>query len=205
MAVRTSGAAAGFTIKSGWAALVVLTGTATDPMVASNARIELSDPDEPDQRQPYHAGFGTARANDATLARLLEGVRRYGQRSVGAALTSARDAGHAISRAGIVVGSTVDPATIANDHIRIHALEGRLFREVVVDAASAGGIACTIWRERDLYAAAATALDRSEPDIKSALAAMKKTTSGAWRGEQKAAAAAAWMLLGDRRARSGRA
>ena len=199
------GAAIGFTIKSGWAAVVVLTGTAIEPRVASNTRIDLSDPDEPDQRQPYHAGFGTARANDATLARLLEGVRRYGRRSVDAVVVGARAKGHPVSRAGLVVGSTVDPATIANDHIRIHALEGKLFREVVAEAATACGIACTIWRERDLYAAAATALDRPEADLKAALAAMKQTTSGAWRGEQKAAATAAWMLLADRRSRSGRA
>ena len=192
---KTGGAAIGFTIKSGWAAVVVLTGSSADPTVASNARIELSDPDEPDQRQPYHAGFGTARDNDATLARLLKGVRQYGRRSVDATLQAARAAGHDIARAGIVVGSTVDPATIANEHIRIHALEGKLFRELVADAASASGIAYTIWRERDLYAAAASALDRSETDLKAGLAALKKSTSGAWRAEQKAAATAAWMLL----------
>ena len=198
-------ASLGFTIKSGWAAVVVLTGSIAEPAVASNERIDLSDPGEPEQRQPYHAGFGTAREDNATLARIVASVRRYGRRSVGATLASARHAGHVITRAGIVVGSTVDPATIANDHIRIHALEGKLFREVVADAASASGIACTIWRERDLYAAAAIALDRSEAEIKAAVAAMKRSTSGAWRGEQKVAATAAWMLLGDGRSRSRRA
>ena len=204
MAVRSSGAAVGFTIKSGWAAMVVLAGSSADPAVASSTRIELSDPGEPEQRQPYHAGFGTARATDATLARLLKGVKQYGRRSVDDALRMARGAGHELSHAGLVVGSTVDPATIANDHIRIHALEGRLFREVVAEAAAASGIDCTIWRERDLYAAAASALDRSEADVKGALVALKKTTTGAWRSEQKAAATAAWILLAGRRPRSTR-
>jgi hypothetical protein len=200
----SAAAAIGFTIKSGWAAVVLLTGTDAAPAIVSNERIELSDPDEPDQRQPYHAGFGTARADDETLARLVEGVRTYSRRSVHAALASARDSGHDIHRAGIVVGSTVDPTTIANDHVRIHALEGKLFREVVADAAAAGGVTCTIWRERDLYAAAAAALQRSEGDLKAAVTAFKKTTAGPWRGEQKAAATAAWILLGARRSRSGR-
>jgi hypothetical protein len=199
MASRTSPASIGFAVKSGWAAVVVLTGEPAAPRVASSARVELSDPDEPDQRQPYHAGFGTARANDATLARLLKAVRRYGATSVVAALRASSDAGHRIAHAGIVVGSTVDPATIANDHIRIHALEGKLFREVVADAVAGFGATCTIWRERDLYGAAARALDRSEADLKAALVELKKTTAGAWRSEQKAAALAAWMLLGARR------
>jgi hypothetical protein len=202
MTTTRGGAAVGFTIKSGWAAMVVLAGSSADPAVVTNTRIELSDPGEPEQRQPYHAGFGTARADDDVLARLLSGVRQYGRRSVHEALASARQLGHILSCAGLVVGSTVDPSTIANDHIRIHALEGKLFREVVADAAAARGIACTILRERDLYAAAATALDRSEADLKAALAAMKKTTSGIWRGEQKAAAMAAWILLADRHPRS---
>ena len=97
MAVRSSGAAVGFTIKSGWAAVVVLSGSSAEPVVASNTRIELSDPDEPDQRQPYHAGFGTARAADAMLARLLKGVKQYGRRSVDDALHIARSVGHEIS------------------------------------------------------------------------------------------------------------
>src|SRR6476619_2988618 len=100
--VPSSGAAVGFTIKSGWAAVVVLAGTSAAPRVASNTRIERSDHGEPDQRQPYHAGFGTARAADATLARLLKGVKQYGRRSVDEVLRSARQAGHEISRAGLV-------------------------------------------------------------------------------------------------------
>ena len=205
MASRTPSASMGFAVRSGWAALVVLTGTPTDPRVAANTRIELSDPDQPDQRQPYHAGFGTARPDDAALTRLVEAVRRFGRTSVEAAIRASRDAGHPIAHAGLVVGSTVDPATIANDHIRIHALEGKLFREVVASAATAEGADCTIWRERDLYAAASSALHRPEADLKAALGDMKKTTSGAWRSEQKAAALAAWILLGAPRPRAGRA
>ena len=51
--------------------------------------------------------------------------------------------------AGVVVGSLIDPAGIANDHIRIHALEGQLFRRVVEDAAARSRLACSTWRDRD--------------------------------------------------------
>ena len=63
-------------------------------------------------------------------------------------------AGHRLAGAGVVVGSTIDPTRIANDHIRIHALEGQLFRSVVEDAAIRNKLRCSIWRERDLYAVA---------------------------------------------------
>jgi hypothetical protein len=45
------------------------------------------------------------------------------------------------TRIGIVVGSIIDPATIANPHIRAHAQEGQLFRTVVETAAKKLGIA----------------------------------------------------------------
>ena len=51
-----------------------------------------------------------------------------------------------IAGVGIVVGSLIDPARIGNDHIRIHALEGQLFRGVVAQAAARAKLACLIWR-----------------------------------------------------------
>ncbi len=53
--------AVGFTIKSGWAAAVLLGGSSAAPRVLDCRRVEISDPDVADSTQPYHAGFGTAR------------------------------------------------------------------------------------------------------------------------------------------------
>jgi hypothetical protein len=97
-----------------------------------------------------------------------------------------------------VVGSLVDPESIANEHIRIHALEGRLFRTVLVEAADAGGLTCSIWRERDLYAEAAHSLRRSEPALRATVTALGRTVDGSWRAEQKAAAVAAWLVMASR-------
>ena len=108
---RQSGrrAIVGFTVKSGWAALVSLHGPADSPRVGSSVRVELSDPAEPDQRQPYHASFGTARAADDGLERLLRSTRQYGTQSVRAELQRCRDAGDTIDLAGAVVGGPRRP------------------------------------------------------------------------------------------------
>jgi hypothetical protein len=191
-------AAVGFTVKSGWAAVVVLGGEAASPHVVESCRIDLSDPEIPDSRQPYHAGFGTARKADAERARLLGSVKKFGGRSVTTILRRFRDAGHDLAAAAVVVGSTADPSRIANDHIRIHALEGQLFRQVVENAATRGGLDCQTWRQRDLHAAASTILERDEDDLQRMVAAMGRETKGAWRVEQKLAATAAWMALAPR-------
>ncbi len=193
-----SRAAVGLTVKSGWAAAVLLRGTAASPCLIDSRRIELSDPDIPESRQPYHAGFGTARADGADLTRLVGSVRRFGRRSVKAIIRTYATAGHPLAGAGVVVGSLVDPATIANDHIRIHALEGQLFRGVVQEAALASALPCSIWRERDLYAAAAEALGLSEPSIRRTVTALGRGVAGSWRFEQKAATVAAWVVLAAR-------
>ena len=187
-------AAAGFTVKSGWACAVLLGGTPSSPRLIDSRRVEISDPGIPDATQPYHAGFGTAREAGAELKRLVASVRSYGRKSVSAVIREyQKRAG--VGAAGVVVGSLIDPRTIGNDHIRIHAMEGQLFREVLIGAARRNGVAVTVWRERDLYAAAAKQLKLAEMVLKKALNALGESADGGWRAEQKAAALAAWMVL----------
>ena len=201
---RRERAAVGFTVKSGWAAAVLVTGSPASPRVADSLRIELSDPALPDARQPYHDGFGTARGAGSELNQLLRSVRRFGRKSVAAVLKKCASSGHPLAGAGIVVGSLIDPEKIANDHIRIHALEGRLFRTVVEDAVVAEPLPCSTWCARDLYAAAADALGMPEPRLRATMKALGRNVRGSWRAEQKDAALAAWLMLARRAPRSNR-
>lgn len=188
-------AAVGFTIKSGWAAAVLLNGSLPSIQVVDSRRIELSDPAIPESRQPYHAGFGTARKAGPELSRLLRAVRRSARHSVAGVIRQYRAAGHQLIGAGVVVGSLIDPERIANAHIRIHALEGQLFRRVVEDAARASSLPCSVWRERDLYGVTAEALKQSEQDVRSTVKTLGNAVAGTWRAEQKAATVAAWLML----------
>lgn len=192
---RRSRAAVGFAVKSGWAAAVLLVDSPTSPRVADSRRIDLSDPARPECRQPYHAGFGTARGSGPELTRLVRSVRRFGRQSVTAVIRTYATAGHQLAGAGVVVGSLIDPERIANDHIRIHAREGQLFRGVVQEAALTSALPYSIWRERDLYAAAAEGFGQSEQHIRAAVTALGRAVAGAWRAEQKAATLAAWLVL----------
>ena len=190
-----SRAAVGFTVKSGWAAVVLLTGSPSSPRVADSRRIDLSDPSVLESRQPYHAGFGTARSEGSELSRLIRSVQQFGSRSVQRLIEGYRADGHRLAGTGLVVGSLADPERLANEHIRIHALEGQLFRTVVAEAAAASELTCLLWRERDLYAAAAEALRRTEPNLRRAATALGRTAEGPWRAEQKTATLAAWLVL----------
>jgi hypothetical protein len=194
-------AALGVTVKSGWACAVLVVSSDAGLRVADSRRVELGDPDVADSRQPYHAGFGTARAAGPHLSKLIAAVRRYGRQSVGTLIRRYRADGHDLAGAGIVVGSLLDPSTIANDHIRIHALEGQLFRGVVEDAAIRHGLPRALWRERDLYPQAVTVLEQTEPALRRTIGGLGRDVEGPWRAEQKAAALAAWLVLAAPRKR----
>jgi hypothetical protein len=187
-------AAVGFTIKSGWTAAILLGGPASAPRVLDSRRVEIGDPEVPDSKQPYHAGFGTARDSGAELKRMVSVVKTYGRKSVTALLREYQKQVR-LGGAGVIVGSLIDPETIGNDHIRIHAMEGRLFRTIVTDAVAKSGLKCALCRERDLYAEAAKTLKAPEHAIRKMLSEIGRDVAGGWRAEQKAAALGAWVIL----------
>jgi hypothetical protein len=125
-------------------------------------------------------------------------IERCARESVDALLAEIRLNGRPCRRAGLVVGSVIDPATVGNPHIRAHANEGRLFRTVLADALAARQIACDIIVDKTLGALSAQTLKRTPAQVASALGEFGRTLGGPWRAEEKAAAAAAWMALHER-------
>lgn len=195
IAAREVGDALGVVVKSGWACAVLLAGPAASPRVLDSRKVDLSDPALPESRQPYHDGFGTARSPSRALTRLVASVERYGTRSMNDLLDEYKTAGHSLCGAGLVVGSLIDPDSIGNSHVRIHALEGRLFRQIVIEAAERRGIPCAIHRDRDLYEHAASKLGKTAAALRRQVSAIDRPAGGPWRAEHKAAALAAWMML----------
>jgi hypothetical protein len=157
--------------------------------------VELSDPAVEATRQPFHDGFGTAQANQAEIARLVKMIQRRARQSIDALLRDERFLGRDCCGAALVVGSVIDPATVANPHIRAHANEGRLFRTVVAQALEAREIHCAVVVEKKLGAESARALRFNEAGIASTVQRFGRTLGSPWRVEEKAAATAAWMAL----------
>ena len=175
---------AGFRVKSGWAAAVLVEGLPKSPRVIDSRVIKLSDPAVVDSRQPYHAGFGTAQTDSAVVTHLVRAI---------ATLIAEYREDHRVRRAGVVVASLTDPATIANQHMRAHASEGRLFRRVLVDGLERCGVTIRIALEREVYGLLAKALHQSPTRVKTRVTALGEG-AGRWRSEQKVAAAAAWLV-----------
>src|SRR6266436_5648007 len=127
-------AARGFRVKSGWAAAVLLTGSARSPQLCDVQRIDLSDPRLPETRQPYHAAMGRLETDTRKINRRVDVVRRIAEKSIAKLLAGYRQQNFTIKRAALVVGSRIHPASVANAHIRANALEGQLFRSVLQES-----------------------------------------------------------------------
>jgi hypothetical protein len=196
--VKAETAAPGFRVKSGWAAAVLLTGPIGSPALRDNRMIDLSDPRVPETRQPYHATFGQLETDAKNINRRTDIVHRITEQSITDLLSDYRRKGYSITRASLVIGSQLDPSSIANPHIRAHALEGLLFRSALEQALNAHGIGTFILMERDAYAKAGAQLKRSYDDVRRTIQNFGRFTDAPWRAEQKLAALAAWFSLGHK-------
>jgi hypothetical protein len=121
--------AVGFRVKSGFAIAVTVEGPASAPSAVSRRVIEMSDSAVPETRQPYHDGLFRTEEDAGEIARRVKIVKRCAAKSIAALL---KDTG--ATRAGLIVGSLIEPEKVGNPHIRAHASEGQLFRTVLVEA-----------------------------------------------------------------------
>jgi hypothetical protein len=193
--VKAETAAPGFRVKSGWAAAVLLTGPIGSPALRDNRMIDLSDPRVPETRQPYHATFGQLETDAKKTNRRTSIVHRVTKQSITDLLSDYRLKGYSITCASLVIGSQIDPASVANPHIRAHALEGQLFRSALDQALNAHGIRTFILLERDAYARAGAQLKKSGDDVRQTIQNLGRSTEASWRAEQKLAAVGAWLAL----------
>jgi hypothetical protein len=189
-------AALGFRVKSGWAMAVLLAGPSTAPSLLRCQSVLLSDPKVPGSKQPYHAALELPEKDAAIIVqKLRKVVSTAAERSVADLFKQAGEAGYVVRGAALVVGSLVDPASLHNEHIRAHGLEGQLFRTALEDAFRLQSVPCTVLLEKTAYATAATALHKSAAQAKRIATNLGDSHDGAWRAEEKLATLAAWMSL----------
>ena len=188
-------AALGFRVKSGWAAAVLLTGSARSPQLFDVRRIDLSDPRFPETRQPYHAAMGKLETDTTKINRRVRLVQSVAQQSIATLLAGYHQKGYTITRAALVVGSQVDPDSIANAHIRAHAFEGQLFRSALDETLQTCGIRTEILIEQNTYAQGTATLKESNDNVRAVIQDFGRVAQGPWRAEQKLAALAAWLAL----------
>jgi hypothetical protein len=193
-------AALGLKVQTGHATAVALSGRPDSPAVALREVLILSDPAEPRSRQPYHLALDSPEeATEAEFERLLQAVRDTTGASIGRLVELAKRGGFEIAGAAVVGGSATDPVSIRGEHIRAHAMEGRLYRDLVQRYLVEAGLQCLAFGEKALPGVAAEVLKRSPGELAAVIGEMGRAVGGPWRAAEKTAALAAWVALASKR------
>jgi hypothetical protein len=191
-------AAVGARVRTGRAVAVLLAGPREHPRWVERREIRLWDPEVPESQQPYHAALGLSGSEaEGVLRRATAPAGRLAGAGLDALLATLRDRTLTPVGVGLVVGSLRDPARVASPHMRAHAAEGALFREVLEAAARERGLPCRAHLEGSVLSDASVALGHPEETLRGTLAELGRVAGRPWRADEKNAAAAAWVALAD--------
>ena len=189
-------ASVGLLAKTSRAIAVCLAGPVESPRLVRRGELVFWSKDEPLTIQPYHAvmerpwpqALVDVRPSVRAIERLaIDALRRW--------LDELAAAGDTVGAIAIVGSMGSDPGLITNPHIRAHAAEGQLFRQVLETAASACGFAATSFPPRTAAHAAAARLGMSDERLAQRVQALGKGIVRPWRADERLATCAAWAAL----------
>ena len=188
--------AIGFRVKTGRATAVVMAGPASAPRVLSRKSLQLWDPAIPESHQPWHTDFELPPDESARIVRMaLKAVERVALSALRELVDEVRTTHGAIVGIALVAGSSTDPESIHNPHMRAHAREGQLFPQSLAAAAKTLRIPAVTLVESEVFTIAAAKLAKSPDAVKVAVTELGRNVGKPWSTEEKAAAAAAWITL----------
>jgi hypothetical protein len=186
----------GFRVKTGRATAVVMAGPASAPRVLSRKSLQLWDPAIPESHQPWHADFELPPDESARIVPMaLKAVERVALSALRELVDEVRSAHGSIIGIALVAGSSTDPESIHNPHMRAHAREGQLFPQALANAAKTLRIPAVTMAESEVFTIAAAKLAKSPDAVKLAVTELGRNIGKPWSAEEKAAAAAAWITL----------
>ncbi len=191
--------AIGFRVKTGRATAVVIAGPASAPRVLSRTSMQLWDPAIPESHQPFHVELELPAAESARVVpQALQAVERVALSVLRELVGEMNPPPSSIVGIALVAGSATDPESIRNPHMRAHAREGQLFPHALAAAAKTMHIATVTLVESEVFTRAAAKLGKTPDAIKLAVTEMGRAVGKPWSAEEKAAAAAAWIVLAGR-------
>src|SRR6266478_7141553 len=197
--VEATTASIGLRAKTGRAIVVVLTGPSTAPHVIKRLEFSVVDPAAPETFQPYHEVLDLPWEQAQKSVKKTAGkIERVATKALRTLIRELAFEGFDVRGVGVVGAGERKLEKIGSTHIRAHAAEGVLFRQVLEVAAQSNELPNRRFDERTIDQTAETELKIPVARIKTHLAAMGREAGSPWRADEKAAATAAWIVLGTR-------
>ena len=196
-------AALGFSVHTGWAALVAVSPSSPDPTVLDRRRVDLlSIPPRPRQDSyPYvfHAARELSLEEAERFVRKAEAeARATAQEALRSTVENLRTAGHRVGMSAIITareGPRRSLGEILQSHTLVHAAEGALFREAIRGASEDLGLGVFQVPAPELFQRAARALGLAKDGIPEFLVRVGRPLGPPWTADHKAAVLAAVLAL----------
>ncbi|HEY3137239.1 MAG TPA: hypothetical protein VGL29_14520 [Blastocatellia bacterium] len=194
--VNSKTASIGLRAKTGRAIVVVLSDRLDSPCVLKRAVLTLTDPAVPATFQPYHEVMDLPWEQAQVAVRKTAAIiERIASKNLRRLIQEVQSEGLKVCGVGIVGAGNRNLEKIGSTHIRAHAAEGVLFRQVLEVAAKANDLWIRTFDEKRLDEIAERELNRSTAKLKNRLVEIGRSAGSPWRADEKAAALSAWLIL----------
>src|SRR6266849_2147935 len=189
---KTNLVSIGLRAKTGRAIVVVLGGSVDAPQVLKKFEMALVDPKFPATAQPFHEVMDLPwEESQKAVRKSARAIEAIAKKALARLITDLQSQGMKVSGVGVVGARDSDLARIGNYHIRAHAAEGVLFRQVLDLAADANGLKRRTFPDRELEQIAAAELGPEGASVKRKLNDLRHAVPPPWRADEKQAALAA--------------
>jgi hypothetical protein len=186
----------GLRAKTGRAIAVVLSGPLDSPRVVKRVELKLFDSAFPETGQPYHEVMELPWEKAQMAVKKTERkIEAIASKALARLVNELKAESFVVCGVGIVGAGDRHLEKIGSTHIRAHAAEGVLFRQVLEAGAATNGLANRRFDEKTLDQIAELELIRPAAKLKTTLAEMGRAVGSPWRLDEKAAATAAWLAL----------
>ena len=192
-------AALGFSVHSGWTALVAVAFEERVPLLLLRERPHLVKTFTFEFRQPYHTAkkkpLGKARD---FIAQVRADAGALADHAIEAGRASLQTLGYELKSSGLLASSAKalpELPRILASHALIHTADGELFREALLDACKRHRLLALTIKESEIHARAADTLQLSSAEIEGRLAALGRLHGSPWTRDEKLATLAGCLSL----------
>jgi len=194
--MANTNAAIGLKAKTGRAIAVVLSGPVDAPELVSRSELSLTDPRIPATFQPYHEVMELPwEESQKKVKPYVHAIERVAGKALKNLIHELRAQGLTVVGIGVTGSADRDLSRIGNYHIRAHAAEGMLFRQVLEHAAQSNKLSCRTFSEKTLSTQATAELRMTPAQLNNRLKSIGQSAGAPWRTDQRTAATAAWLML----------
>jgi hypothetical protein len=196
--------ALGFSVHTGWAALVAIARSGPSVAVLDRRRVGMLPVPLTPRQDAYPHVFHAARelplADAERFVRKAEDeARARAREELRAAVETLRAGGHRVLGSAVITPREAPSRSleeILQSHTEVHAAEGRLFRAVIRGASEDLGLDVLQIPRTELVRRAARALGLSKDEVPQLLAQLGRPLGPPWTADHKAATLAAVLALG---------